>query len=68
MKKRLIYFVPITSILVILAIIATYFIEDIFKLMQFTGVNFSTILPNSDFTMLLYLSVIGIVGIPRKRK
>lgn len=68
MKKSLIYFVPITSILVILVTVATYFIEDIFKLMKFTEINFSTILPNSDFTILLYLSVVGIVGIPRKRK
>ncbi len=68
MKKSLIYFVPKTSILVILVIVATYFIEDIFKVMKFTGINVSTILPISDFTMLLYLSVVGIVGIPRKRK
>ena len=68
MKKSLIYSVPITSILVILFTVATYFIEDIFKLMKFTEINFSTILPNSDFTILLYLSVVGIVGIPRKRK
>ena len=68
MKKSLIYFVPKTSILVILVIVATYFIEDIFKLMKFTEINVSTILPNPDFTMLLYLSVVGIFGIPRKRK
>jgi hypothetical protein len=31
------------------------------------GINFSTMLPNSDFKILLYLSLVGIVGIHRNR-
>ena len=67
MKKNLIYFVPIMSLWVLSVIIATYFMENIFKLMKIAGINFSTILPNSDFKILLYLSVLGILGIRRNR-
>jgi len=67
MKKSLIYFVPIMSIWVLSVIVATYFMENIFKLMKIAGINFSTILPNSDFKILLYLSVLGILGIRRNR-
>ena len=67
MKKSLIIFVPITSIFVLSGIMATYFMADIFTLMKLAGINFSTILPNPDFKILLYLSVVGIVGIHRNR-
>jgi hypothetical protein len=67
MKKGLIYFVPIMSIFVLSVIIATYFMENIFDLMKLARINFSTILPNSDFNILLYFSVVGILGIRRNR-
>jgi hypothetical protein len=67
MKKGLIYFVPIMSIFVLSVIIATYFMENIFDLMKLAMINFSTILPNSDFNILLYFSVVGILGIRRNR-
>jgi len=67
MKKSLIYFVPITSIFVLSVIIATYFMENIFNLLKLDGINFSTILPSPDFEILLYLSLVGIVGIHRNR-
>ena len=67
MKKGLIYFVPIISIFVLSVVIATYFMENIFNLIKIAGINFSTILPNSDFKILLYLSVLGILGIRRNR-
>ena len=67
MKKGLIYFVPIMSIFVLSVIIATYFMENIFDLMKLARINFSTILPNSDFSILLYFSVVGILGIRRNR-
>ena len=67
MKKSLIFFVPITSIFMVSGIMALYFLGDIFTLMKLVGINFSTILPNPDFEILLYLSVVGIVGIHRNR-
>ena len=63
MRKSLFFIVPITSIFVIPVIMANYFMEDIFTLMKLVGINFSTILPNPDFEILLYLSLVGIVGI-----
>jgi len=67
MKKSLILLVPITSIFVLSVIIATYFMENIFNLLKLDGINFSTILPSPDFEILLYLSLVGIVGIHRNR-
>ena len=55
------------SIFVLSVIIATYFMENIFDLMKLAGINFSTILPNSDFNILLYFSVVGIINIRRNR-
>ena len=68
MKKGLIYFVPIMSIFVLSVIIATYFMENIFNLIELARINISTILINSDYkTFLLYFSVVGILGIRRNR-
>ena len=68
MKKGLIYFVPIMSIFVLSVIIATYFMENIFNLIELARINISTILINSDYKIfLLYFSVVGIIGIPRNR-
>jgi len=68
MKKGLIYFVPIMSIFVLSVIITTYFMENIFNLIELARINISTILINSDYkTFLLYFSVVGIIGIRRNR-
>ena len=67
MKKSLIYLVLIKSFLVLSVIIPTYFMADIFKLMKLAGLNSSTILSNSDFAILLCISLVGIVNIRRNR-
>ena len=66
-KKSLLFLVPITSIFVLSSIIATFFMESIFNLLNLNGIISSTILPNPDFKILLYLSIAGIVGIHRNR-
>jgi flagellar biosynthesis protein FlhB len=68
MKSNLMYFVPIMSFVVFSFIIATYFMENIFSLMNAARINFSTILPNPDLKILLFFSVIGIFSIRRNRK
>ena len=68
MKISLTILVPIASIFVLSIIIATYFIQDIFTLVKSVGINLSPVPPNPDFKILLYLSLIGIVGIHRNRK
>ena len=67
MKKRLFIIIPITSMLLVPAVTATYFMEDIFNLIEAVGLNFSAILPTPDFEILLYLSFVGIFGIHRNR-
>jgi ABC-type glucose/galactose transport system permease subunit len=67
MKKSLIYFVPTALIFLLSVIIATYFMENIFNLMKLAMINFSTILQNSEFKILLCFSVVGIVGMHRSR-
>ena len=67
MKASPVFFATITSIFVIAVISATYFKESIDSLMVMAGINFSTMLPNPDFKILLYLSLVGIVGIHRSR-
>lgn len=67
MKKSLTNLVLITSFFVFSVIIATYFMADIFNLMKLAGINFSTILSNPDFAILLCLSIVGIVNIRRNR-
>jgi len=67
MKKSLIYFVPTALIFLLSVIIATYFMENIFNLMKLAMINFSTILQNSEFKILLCFSIVGIVGMHRSR-
>ena len=68
MKKGLLYFVPIMSIFVLSVIITTYFMENIFNLIELARINISTILINSDYKIfLLYFSVVGIFNIRRNR-
>ena len=68
MKKGLIYFVPIMSLFVVSVIITTYFMENIFNLIELSRINISNILLNSDYKIfLLYFSVVGIINIRRNR-
>ena len=68
MKKSLIYLVLIKSFFVLSIIIAAYFMADIFNLMKLAGLNFSTILSDPDFAILLCLSIVGLVNIRRNRR
>ena len=67
MKNNLIFFISVTSIFILSAIIATNFMEDIFNLMKSAEIKISTILPNPDFEFLLCLCLVGIVGIHRNK-
>jgi hypothetical protein len=67
MKKSLIYFVPTTLIFVLSVIIATYFMENIFDFLKLAMINYSTILQNSEFKILLCFGIVGIVGMHRSR-
>jgi hypothetical protein len=68
MKKILILFIPLSSIFVISAIIATYFLGDTLNFIKFVGGNFSAVPTNPDFKILLWLGLAGIFGIHRKRR
>jgi hypothetical protein len=62
MKKILILFVSITSIIVFSAIIRGYFIEDILSLMKLSMTKISFLIIDPDIQILLYLSLIGLIG------
>ena len=62
MKKILILFVSITSIIVLSAIIRAYFIEDILNLMKLSRTKISSLIIDPDIQILLYLGLIGIIG------
>ncbi|MGV7224841.1 MAG: hypothetical protein ACQ9MH_25405 [Nitrospinales bacterium] len=62
MKKTLILFVSITSILVLSAIIRAYFIEDILNLMKLSRSKISSIVVDPDIQILLCLGIVGIIG------
>jgi len=62
MKKILILFVSITSIIVLSAIIRAYFIEDILNLMKLSRAKISSITIDPDIHILLYLGLIGLIG------
>ena len=67
MKKFLVFFVPIVSILVLSVIVGAFFIEDIFNLVKLSRPMNSFIIPESDIQILLFLSIVGLVAIMRKR-
>ena len=67
MKNSPFFFISVTSIFILSAIIATNFMEDIFNLMKSAEIKISTILPNPDFEFLLCLCLVGIVGIHRNK-
>jgi hypothetical protein len=62
MKKILILFVSITSIIVLSAIIRAYFIEDILNLMKLSLTKISSIVVDPDIQILLCLGIVGIIG------
>jgi len=62
MKKILILFVSITSIIVLSAIIRAYFIEDILSLMKLSRTKISSLIIDPEVQILLYLGLIGIIG------
>ena len=67
MKKILILFVPTSSIFVLFVLIGTYFIEDIYTLIQLGRTTLSSLIPESDIQILICFGFIGLVGIFRKR-
>ena len=62
MKKILILFVSITSIIVLSAIIRAYFIEYILNLMKLSLTKISSIVVDPDIQILLCLGIVGIIG------
>jgi len=62
MKKILIFFISITSIIVLSAIIRVYFIADILDLMKLSRTKISSLIIDPEVQILLYLGLIGIIG------
>jgi hypothetical protein len=67
MKKILVLFVPIVSILVLSIIAAAFYVEDIFNLVNLNWTENLAITPDSDIQIFLLLSIAGFVAIMRKR-
>ena len=67
MKKILFFFVPIVSIFVLSMIVAAFYIEDIFNLVNFNWTMNLTIIAESDIQIFLFLSIVGFVALMRKR-
>ena len=67
MKNNPIFFISVTSIFMLSALIATNFMGDLVNLMKLAGINISTLLLNPDFEILLCLSLVGIVCIHRNK-
>jgi len=62
MKKILIFFISITSIIVLSAIIRVYFIADILDLMKLSRTKISSLIIDPEVQILLYLGLIGLIG------
>jgi hypothetical protein len=67
MRNSPIFFISVTSIFMLSAIIATNFMESIVNPMELAGLNISTLLPNPEFEILLCLSLVGIVCVNRNK-
>lgn len=67
MKKKLVIFVPMVSIFVLSMIVAAFYIEDIFNLVNLNWTMNLTIIPESDIPIFLFLSIVGFVAMMRKR-
>jgi hypothetical protein len=62
MKKILIFFISITSIIVLLAIVRVYFIADILNLIKLSRTKISSLIIDPEIQILLYLGLIGLIG------
>ena len=62
MKKILIFFISITSFIVLSAIIRVYFIADILNLMKLSRTKISSLSIDPEVQILLYLGLIGLIG------
>ena len=67
MKNKLILFVSLIPIFVFLGIMGAFFKEDIYRLIKLCKTDLSSIIIEADVQILLYLGVIGLVGIFRIR-
>ena len=67
MKKNLVFFVPVVSIFVLSMIVAAFYIEDVFNLVNLNWTMNLTIIPESDIQIFLFLSIVGFVALMRKR-
>ena len=62
MTNIFIFFISITSIIVLSAIIRVYFIADILDLMKLSRTKISSLIIDPEVQILLYLSLIGLIG------
>ena len=62
MKKILIFFITITTIIVLLAILRVYFIADILNLIKLSRTKISSLIIDPEIQILLYLGLIGLIG------
>jgi hypothetical protein len=67
MKKILVFFVLIVSFLLLSVIVGAYFVDDIFNLVTLSRTMNTSIIPESEIQILLFLSIVGLVAIMRKR-
>ncbi len=67
MKKILVFYVPIMSVLLLSVIGGAYFLDDILNLAKLNRTMNISIIPESDIQILLFLSIVGLVAIMRRR-
>lgn len=62
MKKASFLFVSVTFAIVLSALIGIYFMIDIFNFMKLIRENLSSMIIDPEVQILLYLSLIGLIG------
>jgi hypothetical protein len=67
MKKILVLFVPLVSILVLSILAVAFYSEDIFNIVNLNWTMNLDIIPDSDIQIFLLLSIAGFVAFMRKR-
>jgi hypothetical protein len=67
MKKNLILFLSVTSALVLSVLIGAHFIDAVLHFIKLSRANLSSIIIDPEAQILLYLSLIGLIGIFRAR-
>jgi hypothetical protein len=67
MKKILVLFVPLVSILVLSILAVAFYSEDIFNIVNLNWTMNLAIIPDSDIQIFLLLSIAGFVAFMRKR-